>query len=159
MQLASDGDTDGNWTGLVFCAYFSQLQHLTTFPDGFDLKVPHNLICHMETERAGMDLHHYQITNEEFKKFCGEEFIWLSYVPRPWDSYQLDHSTSIEASFASDRPGWLVLKCGVRLLYRHDEEEFKHKLHNRVVRESRFSPSTRKERKDTATSSQRTKVN
>ncbi|XP_048318906.2 disease resistance protein RPP2B-like [Ziziphus jujuba] len=157
MQLASDGDTDGNWTGLVFCAYFSQLQHLTTFPDGFDLKVPHNLICHMETERAGMDLHHYQITNEEFKKFCGEEFIWLSYVPRPWDSYQLDHSTSIEASFASDRPGWLVLKCGVRLLYRHDEEEFKHKLHNRVVRESRFSPSTRKERKDTATSSQRTK--
>nr|XP_048321594.1 disease resistance protein RPS4B-like [Ziziphus jujuba var. spinosa] len=110
---------DGDWIGVALCAYFTYNEHPSTFIDNFDPKIPQFLICNF-----GLDtLHLYQMTNE-VKKIDGE-FIWLSYIPRLWFSDQWKHSCLVEASFASDIGGLRAQKCGLRLLYRHDEEEFK----------------------------------
>ena len=42
--------------------------------------------------------------------------------------YQLSSRRLNEASFASNRRGLWAQKCGLRLSYQHDEEEFKHTI-------------------------------
>lgn len=132
IQLPSNVYNDGDWIGLVLCAYFSELEHplTTTFSsDYFDPEIPHHLVCHLELEfeRDGIDpLHRHQITKEEFNKLqCDHgEFMWLSYIPRHWFSYQLNYCNVIEACFASDRGRWRAHKCGLRLLYLNEVEGF-----------------------------------
>ncbi|KAH7516756.1 hypothetical protein FEM48_Zijuj10G0168600 [Ziziphus jujuba var. spinosa] len=132
IQLSSNLCSDDNWIGLALCSYFADPEHPTTFFGNFDLEIlGHYLVCYLETERAGLDpLHQHEITNEEFKKLDSGEFIWLSYIPRLWFSDQLKDCNLIEASFASERGGWRSQRCGLRLLYRHDEEEFKQTLNH-----------------------------
>ncbi|KAF3432371.1 hypothetical protein FNV43_RR27111 [Rhamnella rubrinervis] len=125
IQLPSKVYSDDSWIGLALCAYFSEFEHPSTFSDKFDLEAPHYLVCYLETEKVGLQsLHHCEISNDEPKKSYHGEFIWMSYIPRLLFSEQLDHCTLIEASFASDRVGFGANKCGLRLLYRHNEEEF-----------------------------------
>jgi hypothetical protein len=53
-------------------------------------------------------------------------FIWIAYVPAGQlliDS-MFSQGSRIEASFVSDWPGVTVQKCGLRLLYDHDQVEF-----------------------------------
>ncbi|KAH7510661.1 hypothetical protein FEM48_ZijujUnG0102200 [Ziziphus jujuba var. spinosa] len=123
IQLPSYVYSDGNWIGLALCAYFSDLQHSTTSLDQeFHLK----LTSQIKTEKVGIESQHeFEITNEELKKLNSGEFIWVSYIPRLWFSDQLNQCSLIEASFASGRQELSSSKCGLRLLYQHDEEEFK----------------------------------
>lgn len=132
IQPLSNLCSDDTWIGLALCAYFSDPEHPTNFLDKFDPDFSHYLVCVLETERVTLGpLHHHRITNEEFKKLENGEFIWLSYIPRLWFSEQLeDFNLNIEASFASDRGSWQAQKCGLRLLFRHDEEEFKQTINH-----------------------------
>ncbi|KAF3432385.1 hypothetical protein FNV43_RR27125 [Rhamnella rubrinervis] len=127
IQLPSELYCVGNCIGLALCAYFIYPnKHSSTIFNNFDLEIPHYLVCYLETERVSLEsLHHYRITNDEFDNLDHGEFIWLSYIPRSWFSTHLDQSTLIETSFASNRPGLRVLKCGLRLLCQNDEEEIK----------------------------------
>ncbi|XP_048318238.2 uncharacterized protein LOC107417594 isoform X1 [Ziziphus jujuba] len=132
IQPLSNLFGDDNWTGLALCVHFSDPEHPTTFPDKFDPDFSHYLVCLLETERVTLGpLHQHEISNQEFKKLGNGEFIWLSYIPRLWFSEQLEGSFDlIKASFASDRGGWRAEKCGLRLLFRHDEEEFKQTINH-----------------------------
>nr|XP_048319464.1 uncharacterized protein LOC112493411 [Ziziphus jujuba var. spinosa] len=122
IQLPPSLYGDGNWIGLALCAYFSDLQHQ---------EIPHRLTCQMKTEKVGLESQHeFQITNEELKKLNSGEFIWMSYIPRRWFSDRLKHCSLIEASFESDRQKLSAYKCGARLLYQHDEEEFKQTINH-----------------------------
>ena len=136
IQLPTELYSDGNWIGLALCAYFTYPnQHSSTIFDDFDLEIPHYLVCYLKPERVSLEsLHHYRATNHEFNKLNHGEVIWLSYIPRSWFSDQLNQCTLIEASFASERVGFRANKCGLRLLYRHDEEEFKQTInHCRIM--------------------------
>ncbi|PON51854.1 TIR-NBS-LRR-like protein [Parasponia andersonii] len=119
----------GNWIGLALCAYFSDLnpQHPTSFIENLDMETSHHLICHFQTERSGLEHPHiYRTTNDEFKWLKhGCQFVWLFYIPRKWFSDQLNQRGSVEASFASDNQSLCVQKCGLRLVYCHDEDELK----------------------------------
>lgn len=129
VQLAPDLFGEDNWIGLALCAYFSYpiYEHLTTFSDNLDTQISHHLICHLETERSSLpDPHSCKTSNEEFKWLNdGGRFLWLLYLPRGWFRDQLKHCSSMKASFASDYESLSVQKCGLRLVYRHDEGELK----------------------------------
>ncbi|XP_062110768.1 uncharacterized protein LOC133822445 [Humulus lupulus] len=123
---------DDNWIGLALCAYFSDLdpQQPNACMDNLNTgEFSHHLICHLQTETVNLEHPHvYQTTNEEFRYLDHEgRFIWLSYIPREWFSdEQLNDCSVIEASFVSDSTRRLhVEKCGLRLLFQHDEDEFK----------------------------------
>lgn len=120
IQLPSNVHSDGNWLELALCACFSSLQHQ---------EIPHNLTCQLKTKKVGQESRHeYQINNEELKKLKSGKFIWFSYIPRLWFSDQLNCCSLIEASFESDRQELSSYKCGLRLLYQQDENEFKHTI-------------------------------
>ncbi|KAM6565485.1 hypothetical protein CsatA_024613 [Cannabis sativa] len=121
--------SDENWLGLALCAYFTDLdpQH----PNIGECSSPHHLICQLQTDRGNLEHPHvHRTTNEEFRYLDHEgRFIWLSYIPRGWfsdEQQQLNDCSVIEASFASDSGRSLrVEKCGLCLLFRHQEDEFK----------------------------------
>ncbi|KAH7514282.1 hypothetical protein FEM48_Zijuj11G0072100 [Ziziphus jujuba var. spinosa] len=141
IQLPPNIYSDSSWTGLALCAYFSDFQHQ---------EIHHNLTCQMKTEKVGVKfLHEYEITNEELKKLDGGQFMWLSYIPCLWFSDRLKHSCLIEASFACERQEISAYKCGLRLLYQHDEDEFRQTISHRmaILADSisdNLRPSTRK---------------
>ncbi|XP_061993336.1 uncharacterized protein LOC133711197 [Rosa rugosa] len=118
-----------NWVGLALCAYFSVLDPSNASLDHLDSeKLDHHLTCYLETDSCSTDFFHCYITkNKEFKWLHLGGFLWVSYIPRRLLS--LDHQSNecinLEASIGSDRQGLGVLKCGLRLLYQHDVEEFK----------------------------------
>lgn len=128
IQLPPCLSSDGNWIGLALCARFSDLENRTTSIDKVNPEIP-KLVCHLETEKSSLeDLHHYRPTNEEFKWLCPTGFIWLSYIPRQWFQDQLNECDLLEASFASENRGLFAEMCGLRLVYQHDEQEFKHHI-------------------------------
>ncbi|KAM1866215.1 hypothetical protein ACFX13_009092 [Malus domestica] len=115
---------DSNWLGLAVCANFAILEHLTSEIDNLDVPaISHNLSCHFESDK-GNSLHHYCTSKEEFMWLHLGGFVWVSYIPRAWFSDQLNECSSLEASVVSDHEAFSVHKCGLRLLYQHDEEEF-----------------------------------
>lgn len=131
IQIPQNLHTEvGNWIGLALCAYFSELdpQHPNTSIEGMEMETSHHLISHIQSERIGLEHPHiYRTTNDEFKWLKhGGQFLWLSYIPRKWFSHDhLNQCGSMEVSFASDVGSLRVHKCGLRLVYRHDEDELK----------------------------------
>ncbi|KAF4390538.1 hypothetical protein F8388_006035 [Cannabis sativa] len=128
---------DDNWIGLALCACFSDLDYKHPNACSIDhldntRQCSHRLICHLQTERGSLEhLHVHQTTNEEFIYLDQQgQFIWLSYIPKGWFSnQQLNGCSLLEASFVSDSGRSLhVEKCGLRLLFRHDEDEFKESI-------------------------------
>lgn len=55
-------------------------------------------------------------------------FIWIKYIPGEASEYAWRQLSHIEASFVSEWPSVIVKKCGFRLLYQHDQEQFERKL-------------------------------
>lgn len=128
MALPPNLYNDTNWLGLALCAQFSILEHPDANHSGLNLGIPHYLTCYLETDRGSVEpIHAYRTNNKELEwsyKLGG--FIWLSYIPRGWFlDEQLNECIRLEASIGSDRGGLRVHKCGLRLVYEHDEEEFK----------------------------------
>ncbi|XP_024165351.2 uncharacterized protein LOC112172298 isoform X2 [Rosa chinensis] len=125
IPLPPSLSTDGNWIGLALCARFSDHENQTTSIDKVNPEIA-ELVCHLETENSGFEhLHHYRPTNEELKRLCPTEYIWLSYIPRQGYLDQLNECDLLEASFASESRGLFAEECGLRLVYQHDEQEFK----------------------------------
>jgi hypothetical protein len=120
---------DNNWMGLALCACFSFGGDLKTILDTWTSKIRHFLHCQFRTN----DL-------DDFFGACGTSraeivwlislgrFIWIYYVPGEPFKDMLRQCSHIEASFVSDWPGVTVQKCGLRLLYQHDQVEFEQKL-------------------------------
>ncbi|KAL6284116.1 hypothetical protein ACE6H2_015045 [Prunus campanulata] len=126
IQLPPSPCSDSNWMGLALCACFSHLENPTASLDKLDAETAHYLICHLETEDTRLEpLHMYQTTCEEFKWLHDGGFIWLTYIPHKWFLDQLNGCSHLEASFASDWGRLLAQSCGFRLVYQHEEEEFK----------------------------------
>ncbi|KAM5568283.1 hypothetical protein ABKV19_016041 [Rosa sericea] len=118
-----------NWIGLALCAYFSVLDPSNASLDNLDSeKLDHHLTCYLETDSGSTDFFHCYITkNKEFKWLHLGGFLWVSFIPRRLLSlgHQSNECINLEASIGSDHQGLGVLKCGLRLLYQHDVEEFK----------------------------------
>ena len=139
--------SDVNWIGLALCSYFSNLddQHpaATTSQENVDSELFH-LLCHFETDRGNPESPHqypYQRNDEHLNGLHEKGFIWVSFLPRCWfletiipQSCQLNEYKT-EALFASDEPGMVAHKCGLRLVYQHDQEEFKQLL-NKLMADS-----------------------
>ncbi|XP_040997413.1 uncharacterized protein LOC121243362 [Juglans microcarpa x Juglans regia] len=129
FELPPDLYNDSHWLGLAMCASFwvyedDKAAHVKML----DLGNPHYLLCLLDTDIGSVepDLHsHRPFTEEEIKLVRQGEIMWLSFIPKGSLPEWLNQCTRIEASIASDCPSLRVHKCGFRLLYQHDEVEFK----------------------------------
>ncbi|XP_008240878.1 PREDICTED: disease resistance protein RPS6-like [Prunus mume] len=141
ISLPHNLNLDSNWIGLAVCAYFSVLEHPTVDIDNLDIPaISHHLICNLESDRDSLEsLHDYCTTNEEFLWLHLGGFVWVSYIPRAWFSDQLNECGVLEASIASDHEAFSVQKCGLRLVYQHDEEEFKQTISRSQIRKGKIS--------------------
>lgn len=130
------------------CAYFSDLE--TTYIDNnSDAEtVAHiTLTCQFGTERGSIEPPHYhQTTQEDLSMLYHGGLMWLSFLPRQWFDealrlapYPLNECRVMEASFRSDKRGLCVQRCAFRLLYQHDEEEFRQAIRYCVLNTSSSS--------------------
>ena len=135
--------SDDNWIGLALCAYFSnpddQQPAATTSFDNLDSELfSQYLFCHFETERGNSESTHryqYRQSDRSLNGLDDQGFIWVSFLPRCWfleaipSSCQLDEYRIKEALFGCDVLGMVVHKCGLRIVYKHDQEDFKQLLY------------------------------
>nr|POE82222.1 hypothetical protein CFP56_49837 [Quercus suber] len=125
IQLPSNLHNDSNWLGFALCAAFSVQEYPTEFLDNLETEIPHHLSCLFDMDIGGLKpLHVYSTFKEELKWLHLHGFIWLSYIPYWWLSDKINQCNHIEVSIASDWPGWIVQKCGLRPVYLQDEQEF-----------------------------------
>lgn len=118
IQLPPKLYEDGNWRGLVICAAFS-VHKLPTAPLV-------KLVCHLRMNDYCLNpVPIYSITKEKFKQLYLRGFIWLTYIPRALLKEYNNVVSDVEARIYTSYPGLTVKKCGIRLLYRQKEEEFK----------------------------------
>ncbi|KAK9995038.1 hypothetical protein SO802_024741 [Lithocarpus litseifolius] len=125
---------DNNWIGLALYASFSIPKDYTAVMKYANLvKWSHCLYCQLQTSRAGQDdqIRVCQINDEETNwLFTLYGFTWISYMPGEAFKDMLHQCDHIKASFVSDWGGVTVQKCGVRLLYEHDQLQFERELQN-----------------------------
>ncbi|KAK9995025.1 hypothetical protein SO802_024728 [Lithocarpus litseifolius] len=125
---------DNNWIGLALYASFSIPKDYTAVMKNPNLvKWSHFLYCQLQTSRAGQDdqIRVCQINDEETNwLFTLYGFTWISYIPGEAFKDMLHQCDHIKASFVSDWGGVTVQKCGVRLLYQHDQLQFERELQN-----------------------------
>ena len=125
IHLPLNLHNDSNWLGFAICAAFSVQEYPTDFLDNLETEIPHHLSCLFDMDIGGLKpLHVYSTFKEELKWLHLLGFIWLSYIPYWWLSDKINQCNHIEVSIASDWPGWIVRKCGLRLVYLQDEQEF-----------------------------------
>lgn len=121
IQLPSTVYSSNSWIGLALFAYFSDLK---------DSENSHDLFVHLTNENGCLESLQYKTPIYDLELDHYKGFIWLSYIPREWLLDHLSFCNIMEASFAG---GSLeVDSCGLRVLYRHEEEEFKHQCIDRA---------------------------
>uniref|UniRef100_A0A7N2LAG3 C-JID domain-containing protein n=1 Tax=Quercus lobata TaxID=97700 RepID=A0A7N2LAG3_QUELO len=116
---------DSTWRGLALCVSFSvNIKDPTAILDILNSENAHHLYCHLESNVGSLEpLHAYCLTKDDVMLLHLGGFMWLSYIPHssfPDWSNQCNH---IDASIVSNCPD-LTVKCGLRLVHQHDEEEF-----------------------------------
>lgn len=118
---------DSTWRGLALCVSFSvNIKDPTAILDILNSESAHHLYCHLESNVGSLEpLHAYCLTKEDVMLLHLGGFMWLSYIPRSSFPDWLNQCNHIEASIVSDCPDLTVVKCGLRLVHQHDEEEFK----------------------------------
>ena len=120
---------DCNWLGLALYASFSI--HWDREKSVSSINSSHFLYCRFQTSNAGLDdqILVCRTTDEENNWLLGRYgLIWISYIPGEAFKDMLHQGGCIEASFVSNWPGVTVLKCGLRLLYQHDQLQFEQEL-------------------------------
>ena len=120
---------DCNWLGLALYASFSI--HWDREKSVSSINSSHFLYCRFQTSNAGLDdqILVCRTTDEENNWLLGRYgLIWISYIPGEAFKDMLHQGGCIEASFVSNWPGVTVLKCGLRLLYQHDQVQFEQEL-------------------------------
>lgn len=117
---------DTSWTGLAFGVSFEVDAIGAALLDIEDSETSYNLIGRLEASLECVEsLHVASLTKEKLKMIKQGGTNFLSWIPRESFQDTLNQCGWIEASFAIDCLGFTVRKCGVCLLYRHNEEEFK----------------------------------
>ncbi|KAF3943504.1 hypothetical protein CMV_029947, partial [Castanea mollissima] len=116
---------DSTWMGLVLCAYFDIDVNPTAHFDIFNPDT--SLFCHLETNVGVRPLLAYRLTRENLVMLLQDGCILLSYRERNC----LNQVNCIKASFTTDCPGLKVEKCGFRLLYHYEFEEFEQRISHR----------------------------
>lgn len=112
---------------MALCAYFSDIENPSSAQDKLDPESSQHLICSFKTGKGNVEnLHSYQASYKEIKGLGDGRFIWLSCIPKVWFLDTLDQCSLLEARFVSETPGIKVEKCGMRFVYKQDEEQFKH---------------------------------
>ncbi|KAG2663157.1 hypothetical protein I3760_16G014300 [Carya illinoinensis] len=108
-----------NWMGLVLYASFSIHKDSETLLENCQLR--------MALRDGSFSCH---ISRHEIKQFITPGgFCWIAYVPArnvpmSWQQY----GSHIAASFVSDCPIITMEKCGLRILYKHDQVQFEQEL-------------------------------
>ncbi|XP_050253550.1 uncharacterized protein LOC126699646 isoform X3 [Quercus robur] len=116
---------DSTWMGLVLCAYFAIDENPTTHFDILDSDITYGLVYHLQTNVGSVrPLVAYHLTKENLVMLQQGGCILLSYEGRGSFQNCLNQVSCIKASFRADCPGLKVEKCGLRLLYHYDLEEF-----------------------------------
>ena len=126
--------------GLALYASFSIDRDGTNFKNMVSISSPHFLYCQFELSSASLDqIHSCCIDNEEKQWLCIQYgFSWISYIPGEAFKDMLNQCDHMKVSFVSDLPGVMVQKCGLRLLYQHDELQFERELHHCNTTMSRY---------------------
>jgi len=132
--------------GLALCVSFKIDMNGNAALDIEDSETSYNLICPLEASiECGEPLHVYCLSREHLKKLLKSRgFIWLSYIPRGSFQDSLNQCSWTEASISIDCIGLTGQKCGLRLLYKHDEVEFKETIRHYTAlfpNEHEVSPS------------------
>ena len=122
IKLPTNLYDDNDWRGLVICASFAVHEHSTTADMSF------KLLCHLTSNGCCLNpVSLYSDTKDEFKWSYIRGFIWITYLPRAMLE-ELKGQTNVEARIYSSCPYLTVRKCGIRLLYQEDAEDFKKEL-------------------------------
>ena len=125
MTIPLPPNNDSTWMGLVLCAYFAIDVNPTAHFDILDSDTPYDLIYHLETNVGSVKpLDAYHLTKENLKMLQQGGCILLSYERRGSFQNCRNQVNCIKASFTTNCPGLKVEKCGLRLLYHYDLEEF-----------------------------------
>ena len=121
---------DSNWMGLILYAFFSIQGDPDAIVKNFSSElIPHFLFCQFVTSTGGWELHSCGTPRMEITWLYNlGGFIWITYIPGEASEDEWRQLSHIEASFVSDWPSVIVKKCGFRLLYQHDQEQFERKL-------------------------------
>ena len=119
---------DSNWMGLILYAFFSiQGDPGPIFSSEL---IPHFLYCQFVTSTGdciGVEICHTSREEITWLYNLGG-FIWITYIPGEASGAAWRQLSHVEASFVSEWPSVIVKKCGFRLLYQHDQEQFERKL-------------------------------
>jgi hypothetical protein len=123
---------DSNWMGFAVCVCFSMVGgDLETILGNWVSEIQHFICFQFRTSVSGLDdfFGACRTSKDEMVWLtCLGRFIWIAYIPGEKFKYMLRQCSRIEAQFVSDWPGVTVQKCGLRLLYQHDQVEFEQKL-------------------------------
>ena len=116
---------DSSWMGLVLCAYFAIDVKTTAHFDIPDSDTPYELSYHLETNVGSViPIDGHRLTKEDLVMLQQGGCILLSYKGRGSFRNCLNQVNCIQASFITNCPGLKVEKCGLRLLYHYELEEF-----------------------------------
>ena len=120
---------DSTWMGLVlYTSFAADVNEITNI---LNLEIPFVLRCRLKTHVDSVEtFRDCRLTKENIRKLQRGGFIWLFYIGRGSIQTSLDQCSCIKTSFSTDCPCLKVQKCGLRLLYRNDVEEFKQTIGN-----------------------------
>ena len=125
IDLPPNSYNDSSWMGLVLCAYFAIDVKTTAHFDIPDSNTPYELSYHFETNVDGViPIDGHRLTKEDLVMLQQGGCILLSYKGRGSFRNCLNQVNCIQASFITNCPGLKVEKCGLRLLYHYELEEF-----------------------------------
>ncbi|XP_040997960.1 TMV resistance protein N-like isoform X1 [Juglans microcarpa x Juglans regia] len=103
-----------NWMGLVLYASFSIRRDPETLLDNCQLQ---------------MGILSFHTSRHAIKRFVTRGgFCWIAYIPGNQLTGRVCDSSHIVASFVSDCPIITMEKCGLRILYKHDQGQFEQEL-------------------------------
>ena len=121
---------DINWTGFVVYAFFSIQGDSHAILEIMRSRIPQYIYVQFQTSTVDLDDKIFgssSIIGAMWLYNLGG-FIWISYFPGEYIKDVLQLCSDMEASFVSEWPGVIVKKCGLRLLYQRDLEQFNQKL-------------------------------